>query len=217
MQIVAISDTHENFYSPESMPPGDVLIHAGDFTNIGSISAIRRFAVWLDTISSKYNKILVIAGNHDVSFERNSREAKWTLHNYGPANLCYLQDGQFDFQDKKFYGSPWQPEFGCNWAFNLPRGEQLAQKWSKVPENTDILITHGPPFGILDPGRGEDNVGCKDLAIAVTEVIRPRLHIFGHCHSGTGRIRKNSTLYINAAACDESHKLVNPPQIIQLP
>jgi len=221
MKIVAISDTHEHFHRPEDMPEGDVLIHAGDITNMGYAHAVKKFAQYLSGIHYKYDEILVIAGNHDFIFEQDPAAARALLNEFGPHNLHYLQDDAFVYHhlesDTKynFYGSPWQPRF-CDWAFNVDRGPLIAEKWAAIPPNTDILITHGPPHGILDPGRGEKHVGCEDMLQWITGTVQPRVHIFGHCHMGYGRFEQGNTLFINAAACDEQHKLANPPQIISI-
>jgi len=221
MKIVAISDTHHSFHRPEDMPEGDVLIHAGDFTNMGYQHEIIAFAKWCGDISYKYDQILVIAGNHDLMFEEHLMKARGNLRKHGPHNLTYLQDQTFVYhnleEDKeyRFYGTPWQPVYK-NWAFNLPRGPLLAEKWMNVPANTDVLVTHCGPRGILDPGNGEEHCGCDDLLDWVTKHIRPRVHIFGHYHSGYGRVERDGILYVNAASCDETHFLDNPPQVIEL-
>ncbi len=91
----------------------------------------------------------------------------------------------------------------------------MARKWLEIPEDIDILVTHGPPMGILDPGYQDPHVGCEALSLQVDQ-IQPRLHVFGHCHSGYGRMQKGNTLYVNASSCDERYKLVNKPQVVKL-
>lgn len=114
----------------------------------------------------------------------------------------------------RIYGSPWQPEF-CGWAFNLPRGPLLAAKWQAIPEDTDILITHGPPLDILDRNRGDERTGCADLAQHVKRV-RPRLHVFGHIHDSYGTLVLDGTTFVNACACDYDYEPVNPPIVVEL-
>jgi len=84
----------------------------------------------------------------------------------------------------KFYGSPWQPRF-FDWAFNLDRGEEIKKKWDLIPMDTDVLITHGPPYGILDLTHEGEKVGCEELMKAVLRV-QPKIHIFGHIHEAYG-------------------------------
>jgi Icc-related predicted phosphoesterase len=112
------------------------------------------------------------------------------------------------------YGSPWQPEFG-SWAFNLPRGHQLRNKWRLIPPNTDILVTHGPPKGILDMTPRGESVGCEDLRHRLG-AIAPKLHVFGHVHRGYGETAQADTHFVNASICDESYKPVNPPVVVEL-
>jgi hypothetical protein len=118
-------------------------------------------------------------------------------------NLRYLQDdsctvSSFTPSDSapsssiKIYGSPWQPEF-FDWAFNLPRGQPLADKWAKIPPDVDVLITHGPPHGILDKTTQGHNIGCEELRkLFDTQSIKPRLHIFGHNHEDYGMTLLNN-------------------------
>lgn len=218
MKLVVISDTHERFHRQEDLPPADLLIHCGDFTNQGYLNKVEEFARWLHYVADKYTKIIVIAGNHDLTFDepemsRGSRK----LTECGPSNLIYLNHSQYIFNDIVIFGSPFTPRFG-DWAFNVDRGASLAAKWANIPANTDILVTHGPAYGILDPGRLEEHVGCEALTTRL-KMIAPRLHLFGHCHNGYGRYREavdSTTLHINSASCDEMHNLVNKPQIIIL-
>lgn len=215
MKIVAISDTHEHFHRQDDMPPADLLIHCGDFTNQGNLKRVAEFAEWLHRVSDKYTRIIVVAGNHDRTFdEYEPSRGRHRLQENGPANIIYLNHSKYIFNDTVIFGSPFTPRFG-DWAFNVDRGPRIAEKWAAIPANTNILITHGPPRNILDPGRMEEHVGCDDLAARV-QIIRPRLHVFGHCHSGYGRVSLGQTLFVNAACCDELHNLVNEPQVISI-
>ena len=127
----------------------------------------------------------------------------------------------------RVWGSPWQPWF-YDWAFNLPRGPALREKWDLIPYDTDVLITHGPPFGFLDgaarPASGwsdqdevsVEHLGCEELRRALDRV-RPRLHVFGHIHEGYGRGQLADTILVNASNCDEDYRPVNAPVVIDLP
>jgi Icc-related predicted phosphoesterase len=195
MRIVCISDTHGH-HRKFTIPPGDVLIHAGDFTNIGEIGLIHDFNVWLGCQPHKYK--IVVAGNHEV---RWSKEKANLL-----TNAIYLEDSGTNIDGVSFYGSPWQPAFN-NWAFNLPRGEQLREKWAMIPENTDVLITHGPPQGIFDTTyTGGEHLGCYDLWQRVS-VIRPKLHVFGHIHGSHGLRTWRGTTFGNAALLNEAYQV----------
>ena len=211
MRIVFISDTH-SMIPTHPIPDGDVIACGGDISNRGSERDIRNFAKWYDSLPHKYK--VVIAGNHDFSFERTPELArKWLCSNN---KIIYLQDRAVELDGVKFYGSPWQPEF-CNWAFNLPRDTgELGGKWSLIPDDTDVLITHGPPAGILDKCTHGERVGCEELEIEVNTRVRPKVHIFGHIHEDYGTLEKNGILFINASTCTVRYDPTNKPIIVDL-
>lgn len=210
MRLVILSDTH-SLHGLIKVPNGDVLIHCGDLCGRGSIEDVRNFDRWLGTLPHKYK--IIIAGNHDIAFE--SQNAGQSI-----CNAIYLQDSGVEIDGLKFYGSPWQPEF-FNWSFNLPRGKPLQEKWNLIPDDVDILITHGPPHGILDecpdirPGHGNVHAGCEELMMAVRRV-NPIVHCFGHIHEGYGRIKIGQTLFVNASICTGRYQPVNPVQVVDL-
>jgi Icc-related predicted phosphoesterase len=195
MRIVFISDTHGK-HRDLKIPDGDMLIHAGDCSMTGSVEQIASFNNWLGTLSHAYK--ICIAGNHDWLFERRTMRACDIM-----SNAIYLEDSEVVIDGIKIYGSPWQPWF-CDWAFNLPRGEKLREKWRMIPADTDILITHGPPHSIMDRCPDGQQAGCKDLSRRI-EIVRPKLHVFGHIHSGHGIIKHRHTTFINASMLDEMY------------
>lgn len=191
------------------MPPGDILVHAGDATGRGKPQEVIKFLDWFEAQSYRYK--IFIAGNHDFLFEQDPYLAQALT---SQRNMIYLLDDAIELEGVNFYGSPWQPEF-CNWAFNLPRGEALRRKWAKIPENTNVLITHGPPMGILDKVAAGEHVGCEDLLYTVAG-INPWLHVFGHIHESYGVYLKGRTIFVNAANCDLKYNPINPPVVIEL-
>lgn len=211
-RIVCISDTH-NFHEQICVPEGDVLIHAGDATARGTPEEIKFFADWF--ASRPHRHKIFIAGNHDFFFEDDELDRR-TIDFFFPG-CVYLQDSSVEIENLKIYGAPWQPRF-FDWAFNLNRGAELAEKWKLIPADADVLITHGPPFGILDEvprACGVENTGCEELRKRVEEV-RPRLHVFGHIHCGYGRAKNFGVQFVNASVCDESYAPVNAPVVIDL-
>ena len=169
MKITFISDTHNkhNHLTSKGMGiilgSGDILVHSGDISSMGKSHEIQNFLNWFAHTDFKHK--IFIAGNHDFGFE-NGYEIDQEFKDMG---VHYLQDSEVTIDGIKFYGSPWQPEF-YNWAFNLPRGEKLAQKWAEIPDNTDVLITHGPAYGILDYAPMGGHVGCEELYKRIFDV-----------------------------------------------
>lgn len=206
MKFVCISDTHCKHDHIE-VPEGDVLIHAGDSTGRGSFDDLKNFGEFLSRMSHRYK--VVISGNHDFCFQTDRSASKAVL-----GEAIYLQDSGIEIEGLKIYGSPWQPWF-FDWAFNLQRGPEIKKVWDKIPENTDILITHGPPMGILDKTRGGDHAGCEELLKAIKR-INPSYHIFGHIHEGYGVYERGATTFINASTCDVGYQPINPPIVFDI-
>jgi len=200
VKIVCISDTHgrtddENF--PE-IPDGDILLHAGDISQEGNLDHVSKFNDWLGTLPHQYK--IVIAGNHDKMLDpdlnENAREMKQIL-----TNCIYLEESAVYIKGIKFYGCPFSIKQGdsTNNAFQMST-EELKSKWEKIPFDTDILLTHTPPYGIndlkkLDP----EPQGCKNLLKEVTERVKPKLHLFGHIHGRNGSHKIGETMFVNAA------------------
>lgn len=219
MRISFISDTHtKHSQITKDLPGGDILIHAGDLTSIGRPDEVHSFCKWFDSIDNYTIKIF-IAGNHDFLFQNHSdisaqivNSFKWITYLQDDFTTLVLPDPEKSDIELtvdnavKVYGSPWQPEFH-NWAFNLPRmGTELELVWNDIPDDTDILVTHGPPFGILDTvERRRENLGCELLAKRITK-IKPKIHVFGHIHSGNGHYFDGHTHYINASVLGESYR-----------
>ncbi len=135
----------------------------------------------------------------------------------------YLENSSLVIDGVKFYGSPYQPEF-FNWAFNLPRGYALKQKWAQIPLDTNVLITHGPPYGMLDMvvdnkyNQGRDlHQGCEELIEKVIDLKDLKLHCFGHLHLNGGQKQTiDGKVFVNAAICDEAYNPVNKPIVVDI-
>jgi len=189
MRIVCVSDTHAKHHLTV-VPDGDVLVHGGDITRRGQLEDVEDFDRWLGTLPHKHK--IVICGNHDFCFQEKPAEARARI-----THAIYLEDSGCEIDGVTFYGSPWQPWFG-GWAFNLARGEELANVWAKIPDRVDVLITHGPPQGILDRTNRDEFAGCRDLFHRVFEV-KPKLHVFGHIHEAAGRSEIDGITFVNAS------------------
>ena len=220
MILTIISDTHNKHkHVTGDLKGGDLLLHAGDISSMGYEHEIREFAKWYNGLNNYHHKVF-IAGNHDWGFQNNVEKVRGILSEYDTIN--HLQDdwitvGDSDPHDPnvqtvKIWGSPWQPEF-YNWAFNLPRNsEELKAVWDMIPEDVDILITHGPAWGFLDDVEGNRNVhlGCELLAERIKQ-IKPKIHICGHIHTGYGHYYDGHTHYFNAAVLNERYNYAHLP------
>jgi len=202
MKIVCISDLH-NVYTDLILPKGDVLIVAGDIDTHGGEILFLAFNFWMCSLDYKYK--IVIAGNHDKYFAEN---------NVRSTPYIYLNNSGVEIEGVKFYGSPVSPKFG-HWSFMKERGDESAKVWDKIPDDTDVLITHGPPYGILDETAFKQKVGCYDLLQRVLKV-QPKYHIFGHIHEAYGTEKIGDTTFINASVVDFRYNLKNNPVVIEI-
>jgi len=221
MRIVCISDTHGLHRKiRHSLPDGDLLIHSGDISNIGEEYDVKEFIEWFQNLK-QYDTKIFCCGNHDMSFERKE---PWLLNLINDENLSqsdcyYLEDSFMTIEDPEFsrpikiYGTPWQPWF-YNWAFNVPR-DKLYLHWEKIPLDTDILITHGPPQGIGDMNLEGESCGCSSLRYYI-EKIKPALNVSGHIHEGYSTHIIDGITYINASTCTRAYVPSNKPIIVDL-
>ena len=236
MIIDCISDLH-GFYP--TLEGGDLLIVAGDLTARDTKEEHIEFSAWLS--NQDYPHKVVIAGNHDNKLillggpikaphvdyllDSGTEFALWPeLPTASPENEGKI----FERQKVKIWGSPWTLKFprmnpNCM-AFTCDTEEELAEKWKLIPEDIDILITHSPPYGILDhistylytpDGNGlraHQYLGSKSLADKM-EKLRPKLHCFGHIHENGGHMITygSTTICINASIVNEHYKPVNKP------
>ena len=211
LRLVCISDTH--LQHGFNVPDGDILIHAGDMTSIGNFPQLMKFHEWIRRLP--HQKKICIAGNHDWLCETDPALARSLLQ-----DVIYLDNNETVIAGVKFYGSPYQPEFN-NWAFNLNRcSNDLKENWDKIPDDVNVLITHGPPMDILDclPSSfehcGKKKLGCYDLAQRIKQLKQLKLHVFGHIHAGYGELHQEGVRYINASVCNERYQPVNAPIVI---
>lgn len=204
MKLTFISDTHSLHQRVPDIAPGDVLVHCGDFTGRGTLDDTLNFAEFM--AAQPFTHKIVIAGNHDWCFEdKRSKIAEYILQAYG---LIYLNDSGIEIDGVKFWGSPIQPAF-CQWAFNRERGADIRQHWDKIPHDTDVLMTHGPAYGILDRCDNGFSAGCADL-LETIQRIKPKIHASGHIHEAYGMLEVGETIFINACVLDERYQVANP-------
>ena len=203
-----IADTHSR-HRAIRLPKGDVLIHAGDISYRGEKLEVEDFLTWFR--KQDFEHKIFIAGNHDFLLEKAKPKE---IDNLILDDIIYLNDSSTLVNGYKIWGSPVTPRF-FNWAFNRARGEAIRKHWELIPSDTHLLITHGPPYGILDQVANEQHVGCKDLLNRVVE-IKPLVHVFGHIHESYGSTKNMGIRFINASQTNESYEVVNKPVVFEL-
>lgn len=202
MKLVCISDTH-NLCPNLEIPECDVLIHAGDGTMGGSESEMGEFLNWFEAHPGKHK--LYVPGNHDFCLDVGG--GYWS-----GSDPTILTDNGIEIDGTKFWGSPWQSNLP-GWAFHKSPKE-ISEKWDLIPRDTDVLITHVPPYGLGDTVVGGKKVGCATLRRRTKE-LDLKLHVFGHIHEGYGSYNEGRS--INVSICDERYSnQFNKPVVIEL-
>ncbi len=206
MRIVCISDTHE-LHRELEVPNGDILVHAGDFTFMSkSMTAVRDFNEWLGELPHQYK--IVIPGNHEFFLEKRLEERRLL------SNATVLINESLKIGELTIWGSPATPLYGG--AFGVSRAADRVRLYRTIPSDTQILITHGPPYGILDREFGStEPTGDLELLDAVKRIC-PRLHIFGHVHGGYGTYHDGNTLFVNASMLTADGDVDRMPIVVDL-
>lgn len=202
MKFVTISDTHGK-HRGLNLPKGDIIIHSGDFCHYGSDVDTHDFLKWYKELEFEIK--ILIGGNHDFFAAEQSERFKEIL----PKEIIYLNDSGIKINEINIWGSPVQPDL-IGWAFGKTRGVEMKTHWDLIPKNTDILITHTPPFGILDKPRSGKSIGCEELSKRLKD-LQVKFHIFGHVHASYGQEETEKTKFINASNINSSKGLVNKP------
>lgn len=230
MKIVNISDLHMATPDP---PPGDVLVCAGDLTHKGRPYEITQMFKYLGKWSKNYRYTVAIPGNHDFGLESHYYQYKQEAASQG---ITLLNDDGIIIDGIQFWGSPITPWFH-NWAFNR-YPEDIEPHWLLIPEDTQVLITHGPPRGIMDGVptykrtqigvdhhyrpiytkalANMDHVGCPTLLERIKDLKQLKLHVFGHIHEGYGQEEHNGVKYVNASIMDADYNPVNKPIVVEI-
>ena len=252
LRICHISDTHgARIHTRITIPECDILIHSGDIGGRTDLVELETFLLWFSRQPAKYK--IFVAGNHDICLD-----SKWVTNLLGQGRdseavfaevanhraiklvneyvklypgLIYLDDDSVEIEGLVIYGSPYSPSFHRrNWAFNADRGSEIRAIWKQIPKNTNILVTHGPPHGILDiipenfKQTPDEDVhrGCEELLKVIeTDLKNLKLHCFGHIHEGPTLIQSidiegRPIIFSNGAAVDNRYNLVysQPPIIV---
>lgn len=201
MKLCLISDTHNKHRLVRGMQEADLLLHAGDFSSTGDVVQVGKFNKWLGQQARYYDRQVVIPGNHDRLFEDN-----WDLGKTLLDNATVLNQDVFEYEGFTIYGEPRQPAFN-DWAFNVER-KDMEQVWAKVPPHVDILLTHGPPYGVGDLVPNGGHVGCRAQRDWI-DMFKPPLVVCGHIHEGYGVYLLGSTVVVNASICTGYYEPIN--------
>lgn len=225
MRIVTLSDTHsynERIGAPAReddrvpsnfVPDGDILIHAGDLTDTGKPNQLFDAYAWLSKMP--HEQIIVVPGNHDFGLERIP-ELRATLDSKFP-RVQTLLDEDTMLGDMRVFGSAWTPFFH-DWAFNFLPGpadeRQAEEKWNAIPDDTAILVTHGPPYGIHDKTLRGKYVGDAALKRRIGQLKSLKLHVFGHIHECYGTHGEEGVVFVNACTCDHLYDPIDRPIVL---
>lgn len=212
MKVVVISDTH-NKHEFIDLPAGDVIVHAGDFSH--SMNQALNFVEWYGKLDYKYK--ILIAGNHEQYVSQIGYE-KFSLY-CAQNNVIYLEDTSIEIEGIKFHGSPYSVNF-CNWAF-MKEDEDLDAHWDNIPEDTDVLIVHGPAYNILDKVNQcilEPHVGSKGLQNRAIELSNKKLKylITGHIHEAYGATEVGTLTCINACIFEHGYLGLKKPSSFEI-
>jgi len=228
LKIVTISDTHSGHHQLQ-LPPGDILIHCGDFSKSRTKLNSEEYTDFLAWFSSQEHRTkILIAGNRDDfmhtevchKYRSRSLEEIQKVQEMFTKNkdIIYLCDSSYQHHQHgvsiTIWGSPWTRLYGKEGKAFQVSSQELKQKWDLIPEDTNILVTHGPPLGICDQNLAKQQAGCPELLDKV-KWVKPQVHVFGHIHEGYGTLMNEDTLFINAASIDKvTKKLTNEPVVI---
>jgi hypothetical protein len=239
MRITHISDTHNKHNQLNGkLPGGLLLIHSGDISSLGRKHEVEQFIKWFG--KQDYTHKVFIAGNHDMSFDREKLlrdklahfegrteydtecaegKPQWLEEILGnlPNGMYYLENSSIKLEGINIWGSPVSPSFGYGWGFNKDRGYDINKVWSTIPMDTDIVITHSPIYGYNDRAQNtNENVGCADLYYRLHEV-KPHLHFAGHIHEGHGyktipyKDEWGDIYTFNGCTCNLRYEAINQP------
>ena len=197
MRILHISDTHNQHHLLQNLPEADIIIHSGDFSMSGSEDEVLNFIEWFEKLPYKYK--IFVAGNHDDCLFGENIDGLLD-------NCFYLCNSEVVIEGVKFYGIP------------LFMGNFLSGEYDKnilkIPTDTNVLISHQPPYCVLD---FSENINYGDTVLLQRVLaIQPKYHLFGHIHDAYGIEKIDNTTFVNASVVDENYKLSNKPVLLEI-
>jgi Icc-related predicted phosphoesterase len=215
LKIVCISDVH-NKYQKLVIPECDILISAGDYSFTGTPTEVNQFHAWFSLQPGKHK--ISVQGNHELGVEKDFQLSKQLAQHECPG-VHFIDEGLVEIEGLKIWCSAITPEF-CDWAWNRNQFD-IIRHWKMIPDDINILVTHGPPYGILDQttyANGDIRpgfLGCPRLLERIKELKDLDLHFFGHIHHPGGQQKHLfGKSFYNAAVCDEMYCPTNPITIV---
>lgn len=205
-KLICISDTHSKF-NELVMPEGDILVHCGDVTVLGTLKEFIEAAKWFQQQAKRYKHIVWIGGNHDLGLQSHTRDI--ILQLMKGDNIHYLENSEITLEGIKFWGSPYTLQFR-NWAF-MDEDWRLEPYWGTIPDDVEVVVTHGPSKGILDLTEDGENAGSETLRSNLETKYSCLLHLFGHIHEGYGEHTTTMLKSVNCSVVNRQYKTVNRP------
>jgi Icc-related predicted phosphoesterase len=212
VRLVCISDTHNKAHHIPDLPSGDILIHAGDATNMGRDYELTDFFEWLQTQRRRYSAIVWVPGNHDGL--QMEKDPTFVLARKVPFTGHMLVNDSVDIGGLKIHGFSYTPVFG-DWSY-MAAPARMEERAKTIDRSAHVLVSHGPAFGIRDKNRDGERCGCKTLYRVTTEMPNLKAHVFGHIHEGHGQMSINGSVRANVSICDARYNPVNPPTVIDI-
>jgi Icc-related predicted phosphoesterase len=201
MRLLHLSDTHNLHRQLNNLPAADIIVHSGDISDAGTGKEVVDFVEWFGALEYEYK--IFIAGNHDSCLERKSAEG---IQQFLPNNCFYLCNSGITIESLKFWGIPF--------FFSDDISGEYINMIAQIPIDTDVLITHRPPLGILD-NADNTSFGCPGLLQKVLDIC-PRYHLFGHIHGAYGVIESEYITFVNASVVNQNYTQHNSPLLLML-
>jgi len=237
MKCIHLSDTHsrhKQIYWPFDPANADMIIHSGDFSNVGEIMDVSEFFQWFSNLPIKYK--IITAGNHDKCFDPKfwdnkalttdryrkvligaKRYSKQIIDNFtSNPNHFFLNHEAVVIEGIKFFGTPWSKSFHAPyWAFNVNDGEEAKKLYDTMPDDVDVLISHGPAYGKLDLTKMGVKAGSIQLAERI-RVVNPSFVLTGHIHEDYGQLVEDGITYLNGSILDSDYLPTNIPHVFEI-
>lgn len=211
-RLVCISDTHNKAHHIPDLPSGDILIHAGDATNMGNAHELTDFFEWVSMQRRRFSSVIFVPGNHDGLHMESDPDFARKRPVQFPGTI--ITNGMIDVGGLKIYGFAYTPTFG-DWSY-MADYERMVGLVNDIDRTADVLVSHGPAFGVLDKNGDRENCGCPLLLSAVNEMNSLQAHVFGHIHESHGKRLINGSVRANVSICDGRYRPVNPATVIDV-